>query len=179
MNHQPQPMAIDLPGEIWRSIEGASKYDVSNLGRVRSHWRMPGPRIMIGNLDKDGYRKICLRYDNGVVATPRRATLVATAFLGARPNGKTVAHGNGLPTDDRAANLSYKTQLENIHDKFSHGTILFGESNPKSKLTVDLARFVFQSPRTAPDLATEIGVAATTVWAVRKRKTWKHATADL
>ena len=49
-------------------------------------------------------------------------SLIASAFIGPRPEGVDVMHKNGDRVDNRAENLAYGTRSENNHDKEKHGT---------------------------------------------------------
>ncbi len=48
--------------------------------------------------------------------------LVLLAFKGPRPDGQYCRHLNGVPTDNRLANLAWGTKSENTFDKVGHGT---------------------------------------------------------
>lgn len=48
-------------------------------------------------------------------------TLVATAFLGLRPERMECRHLNGDPADNRLANLAWGTSSQNGHDVTAHG----------------------------------------------------------
>ena len=137
--------------EIWKAIPGfEGGYEVSNLGRVRSidrviyadnRWGQSAPRTYPGkmlspftNKARGGYRYVNLRTAGGQ-KNCRVAVLVAAAFIGERPNGKQVAHRNGVATDDRPENLCYKTPLENTADKRVHGTHTSGETHSRARLT--------------------------------------------
>lgn len=90
-------------------------YEVSNLGRVRSNSRTdrlgrvrPG-RLLKPNTNPRGHRSVQLAY-NG--SKPRRYVheLVATAFIGQRPNNSVVIHLDRDPANCRADNLAYSTR---------------------------------------------------------------------
>jgi hypothetical protein len=108
--------------EIWRAVVGfEGKYEVSNLGRVRS---LPG-----------GYRhaKVLKPQLNGRVGKQYQFVfltnqtqcyvhhMVAAAFIGARPEGMFVCHNNGERMDNRAENLRYDTSSANGLDAVKHG----------------------------------------------------------
>ena len=57
----------DLEGEEWKPLVGfEEQYLASNMGRIKSIWRMK-ERIIGGCLDKDGYIKITLTDRKSVV----------------------------------------------------------------------------------------------------------------
>lgn len=120
--------------EQWLPVAGWPGYEISSLGRLGSWLKSPnekGPpmsrRILVGGRDRDGYRRAVL-----VNGRARRSLkihiLVLEAFAGPRPFPKAVTrHLNGMSTDNRALNLSWGTQQENIHDRARHGRTLRGE----------------------------------------------------
>lgn len=112
--------------EQWRPVEGyEGRYEVSDLGRVRSwvRWlREPDatlPRLLTPGLNAAGYPLVVLYKDGPSSRTVH--SLVALAFLGARPEGMEVRHLNGDSTDARAINLAYGTSSENNQDIVRHG----------------------------------------------------------
>jgi hypothetical protein len=117
---------------MWRPVVGyEGLYEVSDLGRVRSVDRvvMRGGRVhqlrgIVLTIDQsraDGRRQVSLsregRHTNALVAH-----LVLTAFVGARPAGLVACHNNGDEADDRAENLRWDTQRNNLLDRNTHGT---------------------------------------------------------
>lgn len=102
--------------EEWRDVKGYSGlYEISSFGRVRSI-RGNTARIMALHPNrKDGYLKVSLS-KNGEKRTYLVHLLVAAAFLGKCPPGYVVNHKSetGDKTDNRADNLVYTTQLDNI-----------------------------------------------------------------
>lgn len=104
------------------------KYEVSNLGRVRSltreYTRADGQRqVNIGRMLRPGWSR--KHYPTVVIGRGNTRTvhsLVAEAFLGPRPAGMEVRHINGNYGDARAANLKYGTRTENILDAVAAGT---------------------------------------------------------
>lgn len=180
------PFEEPEPTEEWRPVVGyEGLYEVSSFGRVRSLRRPPGRpgnpggkilrlipmghhghyRLAVG-LSRDGKRKC------GPVHR-----LVAAAFLGPCPEGLQVRHGPGGAYDNRPANLSYGTSLQNNLDKHRDGTMIRGEAHHKAKLTD--AKVVEIRQRTAAGvrsglLAKEYGVSGRLIRLVVNRKIWTH-----
>lgn len=108
--------------EIWKDIEGyEGKYQVSNLGRVKSlNYKRSGKEQCLElSPDKDGYLMVCL-YKNERKKLARVNRLVAIAFI-PNPEGKPeVDHINNKTgnkaanrMDNRAVNLRWVTSIEN------------------------------------------------------------------
>ena len=122
------------PEEEWRPVVGwESTHEVSSLGRVRrlDRWvkhpsgkRVFSPgHVMSGSVKGHIYRRVGLavdRYERTVYVHQ----IVAAAFLGPRPRGLEVCHGNGNPLDNRVENLRYDTPSENSYDTVRHGNNL-------------------------------------------------------
>jgi len=115
--------------EEWRDIPGYPGYQASSYGRVRSIDRTvltaKGARSYRGKIlrpgrgvDKGSRLSVVLGRANG---TKEVHVLVAITFIGPNPGGLDVAHGNGRSSDNRAANLSYKTRADNNRDITRHG----------------------------------------------------------
>jgi hypothetical protein len=109
--------------EEWRWIaQQEGRYEVSNLGRVRSYVRR-GPtsatrnqigRILAPYLDAYGYRVIALGTKRVKVHR-----LVLEAFVG--PSERLTRHLNNDPSDNRLENLRWGTPLENQQDRVRAG----------------------------------------------------------
>ena len=115
--------------EIWKDIPGyEGKYQVSNLGRIRSLDRWIVNRLGKRYRHRGRVLKPCpnnlgyMRVDLGKRNSVRVHVQVMAAFVGPRPDGMVIAHGNGNCSDNRLANLRYTTPQDNEHDKVLHGT---------------------------------------------------------
>ena len=99
--------------EIWKTIEEAPNYEVSNLGRVRNKktQRILNP----GAYGATGYKQVNMAIPSEGNKQRKRYVhrLVAMAFVD-NPEGKReVDHINGDKTDNRAENLEWVTSSEN------------------------------------------------------------------
>jgi HNH endonuclease/NUMOD4 motif len=158
--------------ERWLPIIGyEGLYFISNLGRVRSTHR--GGAIRATPLVA-GYPSLFLSKD-GVKTFFYVHILVATMFIGPRPVGKEVAHGNGASRDASLSNLRYATPVENDADKIAHGTRPNGERNGQSKLTknqvLDIRLRYANFARTS-DLAAEFGVGVRAIQKIVSGVRW-------
>ena len=128
--------------EIWKDIPGyEGKYQVSNLGRVKSINRVImrkdgisrtiSERIRKQRIDNRGYYRVTLHH------MPKQVhQLVAMAFLNHKPNGHklVVDHINNNGIDNRAENLQIVTQRYNSSkDKKGGSSRYVGVHIDKSK----------------------------------------------
>lgn len=173
--------------EEWRKIPGyPSKYEVSNLGRLKSHaWKgSKMTRVLKPAQSPDGYLKTVLINNEGKKKSLGVHTWVAVAFIGKRPDNKEVNHKNGIKTDNRAVNLEYMTRSENILHAIENGlyTYMRGSDNGHSKLTEDdvreIRRVASQGGRYygRKALAEKYGISEGHVKDIvnRRRNVWGH-----
>ena len=158
--------------EIWKPIENAPNYHVSNYGRVRriAGYRCLSDRIL--KLRKDGYgyllAHLCVngRRFNGPVHQ-----LVCAAFCGPRPSpSHQVAHKDGCRSNNAAANLRWVTAKENAKDRDRHGTTVRGERSCHAKLTDEQVAYILSSPLNGVQLGRKLGVSSTQIYRIRKGK---------
>jgi hypothetical protein len=107
--------------------------------------------------------------------------MVCETFHGPRPDGKQVAHDNGVKTDLRPGNLSWKTPLENSADSIRHGVLLAsaGEGHHLAKLNPDKVRTIraeHAGGASISDLARRFEVNYTAISQVVRGISWKHVT---
>ena len=112
--------------EVWKDIKGyEGKYQVSNLGRVKSLPKRRGRGVgymceeMILTQAKHhyGYNVVNLR-SNGKGTTIEVHRLVANAFICNPDNKPQINHANGNKTDNRVENLEWCTNGENQLHKY-------------------------------------------------------------
>ena len=96
--------------EQWHHCEVPyTRYEVSNLGRVRNAHT---GQIIKPYKQNRGYRLVKLSY-KGFQKDFLIHRLVATAFVPGWRKGLEVNHKNGIKTDNRAENLEWVTHIEN------------------------------------------------------------------
>lgn len=125
--------------EIWKKIPNFSRYEASNLGRLRSlNYKRTGKvKVLKPAQSPDGYMKTVLLDDEGKYRSWTVHLFVMLAFVGEKPNGMEVNHKNGDKTDNRVENLEYVTHRYNVQHSFDNGFQKppRGEDNPNAKLT--------------------------------------------
>lgn len=165
--------------ENWLPIMGFEElYEVSDLGRVRSlPRRTTSGKVLSPGILRYGYHGYSLFKNNK--RTNRTAhTLVLETFAGPRPTGMQVAHVNGVSSDNRLCNLTWKTAKDNQQDRFKHGTHLCGSRNPLAKLTTDKVsdiRMLSINGLSQRQLAKQFSVSQTTIRYVVSGRTWQSS----
>lgn len=115
--------------EIWKDVLGfEGRYQVSNLGNVRSLLNKKGPFYLLkfSQKCKDSYYFIRMSDSNKKAHTKRINRLVAEAFIPNPDNLPQVNHKNEIKTDNRVENLewctakynsNYGTRVERMYKK--------------------------------------------------------------
>lgn len=161
--------------EQWKSVDGWNGYEVSDQGNLRSWVRDHGrgiPRVLKGGHDKDGYRRavLCAGGKRGFFKV---GNMVATAFIGYRPDGLVLRHLDGNKLNNKASNLAWSTQKVNINDMWAHGTMRFGENHQSAKLTEKEVKLIHSSPKSLKQLATQFNVSVSTCSNIKTGRSWK------
>lgn len=179
-NHAFKERTVVTPNipEEWRTIKGFPRYEVSNLGRVRTFAgkRPPGTHLT-QTKNKAGYLFIGMVSDCGKQTTRSVHRVVAMSFLDADPNRPHVNHINGIKADNRAANLEWVTQKENQEHASRIGLKAVGEKHGRAVFTDALvleARAKFREGQSMKSLAARYGVWHSTMRSAVVGKSWKH-----
>lgn len=111
--------------EEWHDVVGyEGLYQVSNTGKVRSmNYRKSGQSHELSVANSDRYSIVCLTKE-GKQQNFTVHSLVASAFIGQRPDGYEVNHKNKNKSDNNVGNLEYVTPSQNCIHRES-----FGEKN--------------------------------------------------
>jgi len=174
--------------EIWKTIEIDSRYEISNLGRLRK-----GELIVRAGLAGDSCRQQHLQYaiyqsnNNGRVFHVYIARLVAMAFI---PNPKRkpqVNHIDGNTMNNTVENLEWCTLKENIQHAWRTGMVdnsryknrTKGTQIPQHKLTEKQVRVAkhalsYGVRGTVTQLAKMFKVNHPTISDIKRGVTWKH-----
>lgn len=177
--------------EHWLPVVGyEGLYEVSSLGAVRSVTRtVPDIRgwtrtfqgkPLVPSVSPHGYVGVGL-HRNGSGRRIWIHVLVAAAFLGARPEGMQVAHGDGDRANNEVSNLRYATVAENQADRVEHRTSNRGERHGVSKLTCEQVyevRFLLNQGETQRALADLYDVSPSQIGRIARWEQWQHPCHD-
>ena len=172
--------------EIWKDIPGyEGRYQVSDQGRVkaRSYDLLRRTGVVEHKKEKiltprnNPYKGNYYQVDIGSVRDGTRKTLYvhtlgALAFLGERPSGCEVCHGNGDPHDNRLSNLRYDTSSENSKDVVRQKGKQ-GNSKLSAKDAADI-RKLHADGMSYRQLATKYGVVKGTIGHVIKGRAYGY-----
>lgn len=175
--------------EIWKPIPSyEGKYEVSNLGRVKSlarhrticnRWGETRnylyPEKMLRQADRgNGYLFVGL-CSNSNVKYFSIHRLVLIAFQGEK-KGMFACHNNGKKHDNCLENLRWDTPQNNTLDMHKHGTMISGEKHCRSNAKLNEADVleILKDKRSSCQLSKLYGVCDQTILNVRNRKTWRH-----
>ena len=100
--------------EIWKNIDEALNYEVSNTGLIRNK---NSGKILKGRLSKSGYLQVSIKIDKtGSFSNRYIHRLVATYFISNPENKREVNHKDGNKENNNVENLEWMTSSENqIH----------------------------------------------------------------
>ena len=166
--------------EVWKPVINFEQYyAVSNLGRVKSlgriiwNGRVFPERILRQTKDFDGYLQVGFSVD-GKRTTPKVAILVCAAFHGIRPSGKVVCHNDGNKINNYATNLRWDTPEGNEKDKEKHDTLMRGTKNGRAILNEADVFSIKNSTMTYGQLSQLYGVHKTTIYDIKRKRSWRH-----
>ena len=195
--------------ERWAQVVDFYGYEVSDHGRVRS-WRprtgrgamAKEPRVIKPAANRLGYLHVCLCL-NGKVFTRSVHRLVLEAFRGPCTQELEACHNNGVPSDNRVANLRWDTHQSNMDDIAKHGRVargerhgsrtcpdrfrgpdrglLAGEKNGRAILTEPVVQQIFLAHdfRSAALIAKTYGASKEAARAIRSGRNWRRVTEGL
>ena len=169
--------------EIWKDVPGfEGLYAVSDLGHVKSLERVTRGGAMLvperilkpAKATRGGYDVVQL-HNHGRRTLRTVHSLMAAAFIGARPPGLDICHRN----DDRINdldNLRDDIRAGNIADAMRNGRTPKGVAHWNAKMTLEKAdeiRAAYAGKRgTMAELGDDFGVTASTIHRV-VRGAWK------
>lgn len=109
--------------ETWKPVVGAEgRYEVSNLGRVKSFIAPGGEKILKpGTHPRTGHKLVLLSMSLGVKRMSYVHRLVLESFVGPCPVGMEACHLNDESSDNRLENLRWDTRSANRLDAVRNG----------------------------------------------------------
>ena len=171
---------IDFNAE-WRSIPGWPEYAVSEDGDVVRAQGGQGTRagryLTPWRNVQNQYLCVHLWRHNRAKSIPVHR-LVALAFRGDPPSEKhVVAHCDGSRDNNRAWNLRWATQKENMADTFRHGTHNRGRRNGNARLNEESILSIFSmatAGHSHKTIADQFGVSRQLIGDVLSGRRWSH-----
>lgn len=171
--------------ETWKQIPGyEGKYEVSDLGNVRSTYReqefdgrwgkvkmrFPAKTLKISRTPA-GYCYLSLSKDSAQQKHLLHR-LVMLAFVG--PSELQVNHKDGRKENNALKNLEYATASENLkHCIYVLGKKI-GEGAGGAKLTTQDVLKIREDKRILREIAADYGVTLQAIHMVKARKNWAH-----
>ncbi len=119
--------AFGSDGSVWTCLGWGGR----RKSRLGTSWRPIKPVFH----KRTRYQVVTICLPSGRHQQKTVHSLILSAFSGPPGEGQECRHKNNCRTDNRASNLEWGTRLENIHDKWRHGTMSRGETQPNAKIT--------------------------------------------
>lgn len=164
--------------EEWRTVEGWPVYEVSSHGNVRRDGRYLKHRTR-GRIGEN-YPCIALHFNN-IRKEAAVHILVASHFIGPKPDGLQVNHKDKDRFNARADNLEYVTPSQNVQHTYDTGRIpLKGSRNPAAFLTpaqvLDIRSKYIKGNSFYGQLGLSkaYGVKQSTIWMIVHNLSWKE-----
>lgn len=156
----------------FRRIDGYPNYLIGRDGIVYHDFGGVDVRPLKPNPGSKGYAAVSICRD-GKATTINIHPIVARAWLGPPPSARhEVRHLNSDRMDARLENIDWATPEENWTDRASLGNGIH-EDHHAAKLTVEQVAVIRASSASQRALASEYGVAQSTIWSVRSGDHWK------
>lgn len=179
--------------EKWEPILGyEGKYEVSNLGNVRSLDRVTFTkcgrelpikgRVLRPNVsNKDSYPRIILYGKNTSYKIYYIHRLVAAAFIPNLKNKPVVNHKDGIRNNNCVDNLEWCTQSENVRHAFATGlNPQIGETSTTRVLNesdvLEICQLIDDGELTYLDIGKKYGVGPVEVHRIHTGDRWNHLT---
>ena len=159
--------------EYWKPVPGYNgKYEVSNLGKVRSFAMYKEGIILKQSITKKGYYWVRL---SGKFKSIHR--LVAESFIGF--SKLQVNHKDMDKSNNRVDNLEYVSCKQNIRHAYLNGRppASIGESHYRAKLTekevLEIRELALKKVQ-YKEIAKNFNISIATVCAIKTKRIWRH-----
>ena len=169
--------------ELWKEINDAPEFQISNLGRVKtphrtSKWgratKVHPSRIIEYDDTVSKYQQLDIRV-NGKRYREYVHRLVAQYFIPNPENKPEVNHIDGNKSNNRFDNLEWVTHKENCHHAFNTGLSPKGEKHGRSKITreiVNEVKYLHSKGLSQRKVAKIVGISQPSVWGILNGKIW-------
>lgn len=138
--------------ELWKTISNCSRYEVSNIGRIRNKLT---DKILRHGIDRYGYPKIQIFADDGKPVYSTIHRLVAKEWVnGCGERKNQVNHKDGNKENNSAGNLEWVTASDNIIHSFDN--LLNENTNPVQMVNLETMQTV--GFRSIKDCGRHIGI---------------------
>lgn len=162
--------------EIWKDVVGfEGRYQVSNIGRIKSIKKNHPDRILRPATGSIKYLKVCLI--NKMFLVHR---LVAIAFHDNPLKKEFVNHKDGNKLNNEAVNLEWCTRQENIDHGYSMGLMhkAKGINHHKARLTESDVRAIralsTHMKLSMPNIGRMFSMPSASIRSIVLRHQWKH-----
>jgi hypothetical protein len=164
----------------WVTVEGFSRYEVSNTGVIRSmNYKNSGRVVDLSPCtDKKGYLKTVLLADTGKYVNVTVHRVVISNFKEKVEGKDYINHIDGVKSNNHIDNLEWCTISENMLHAYANGLMIkkVGSSNGNSKLKEHQVKAIRESAAAGgryygrKDLALKYGVSECTIKEVVTRR---------
>lgn len=171
--------------EIWKSIEGTTGYEISQLGNIRCWYHfcphkgevlLNVPRACATHVRKDKYLGIHIRVSKNKAKALFVHIEVAKLFVPNPDNLSEVNHEDGDKQNPYYKNLKWVTHSQNIKHAWDNGLINIpvGQRSFNAKLNDQQAMEIFNSNESKSVILEKYGIASTTYHRIKGAKSFKH-----
>lgn len=167
--------------EVYTTITGYSRYEISNTGKVRAKekivksrfgFRKATSKYISLSITSQGYHRVHLKGDDGIVKPMFVHRIVALMFIPNVDDKPYINHIDGNPANNIVDNLEWCTQYENIHHAINTG---LSPKRPAAKFnntTLEEVRQALSNPHRGiiNELAEKYGVDRHTITNIKNNK---------
>lgn len=166
---------LNLKNEKWCPIQDFPRYRISDMGRIVSIKKYGNAKLLKQTINKRGYLNVhlCNDKENKCFLVSR---LVGIHFIPNPLNLPEINHKKGIKLDNRATELEWCTNAQNIAHSCENGLNARGEKHGRSILTELDVLYIFNSQSSGNDLALEFGVAQETISQIKTGRSWNYLT---
>lgn len=158
--------------EEWRDIEGyEGRYEISNLGRVRSLF-FKAPKFLRQGEDSWGYKQVVLS-KNGLSKNFKVHRLVMLHFSKGEVTNS-INHIDGNKSNNSIQNLEWSSASKNNKHAYANG-LMSSRKRPRlnPKQIKSIYRLCENKELTKKQIANKFNVSLNTVHRIHRRETWK------